>query len=122
MAERFPAELIKGTTELLVLSLLSRGEPLHGYGILKRLRELSDDRFRMNEGALYPLLHRLVREKKVKAATTMVGGRERKSYRLTAAGGKALARARSVQEDYQRFVARVLQEPEASPRSEGDHR
>ena len=105
--ERFDSELQKGTTELLVLSILDR-EELHGYALIKRLRALSGERFRMNEGALYPLLHRLVREKKLQVSTRSQGGRERKTYRLTAAGRRALAAAATAWRDYAGFVDAVV--------------
>ena len=107
MANRFDPELLKGTTTLLVLAVLAR-EELHGYGLIKRLRSLSGDRFRMNEGALYPLLHRLVRQQHVQAATSVQGGRERKTYRLTAAGRRALDAATTAWRDYTQFVDAVV--------------
>ena len=91
MAERFPPELLKGTTDLVVLAVLAR-ERLHGYALIQRLRESSGDRFRINEGSLYPLLHRLERAKWLRAREQEAGGRVRKSYETTAAGRKELAR------------------------------
>lgn len=108
---RFNAELIKGTTELIVLALLDR-EALHGYGIIKRLRGLSDDRFQMNEGALYPLLHRLVREGKVRGSVEADGGRERKTYRLTPAGRRALEAAGEEWAAYTGFIGGLIRGPE----------
>ena len=64
-ADRFDPGLVKGSTELLVLAVLGGGA-LHGYAVIQRLAELSHARLRLNEGALYPVLHRLERERKVR--------------------------------------------------------
>jgi hypothetical protein len=53
-----PSDLLQGTLDLLILKTLSR-EPLHGWGIAKRMLELSDDVLTVQQGSLYPALHRL---------------------------------------------------------------
>lgn len=87
--DRFDPALVKGTTETLVFAVLASG-PRHGYGIIQRIGERSADRLRMNEGALYPMLHRLEREGLVRSRDEEHGGRTRRVYALTAAGRRRL--------------------------------
>ena len=83
-------ELLKGSTESLILSLLSRS-PMHGYQIIKELRERSGEFFRLGEGTIYPALHKLEKEGLIRGEwQTTPGGRERKFYHITEKGRKAL--------------------------------
>lgn len=114
MTNRFPAELLKGTTELVVLAALAR-EPLHGYGLIQALKRLSADRFRLNEGSLYPLLHRLEREQKVRSKTEQTGARSRRSYEITPEGRDELARRLAEWTDFASVLERlVATKPEMS--------
>ena len=80
------AELLQGTLDLLVLKSLALG-PLHGWGISKRIRQLSDDVLQVNQGSLYPALYRLEDRGWIRAAWgTSPEGRRAKFYALTAAG------------------------------------
>jgi PadR family transcriptional regulator PadR len=80
------AALLQGTLDLLILKILAL-EPLHGYGIVQRLRQISKDALQIRQGSLYPALYRLEERGWVKAEwRTTDGGREAKYYRLTAAG------------------------------------
>lgn len=84
-------ELIAASTRPLLLSVLADGED-YGYSIIQRIRALSGGELEWSEGMLYPVLHRLEREKLilsrwVKGET----GRKRKYYRISASGGRALA-------------------------------
>lgn len=83
-------ESLKGHLDLLVLSVLADG-PLHGYGIIEELKRRSDDVFDLAEGTVYPVLHRLERAGQLSSEWSDAGGRRRRSYRLTAAGGAKLA-------------------------------
>jgi transcriptional regulator len=96
------ADLLQGTLDLLVLKTLALG-PLHGWGISKRLRELSDDAFHVNQGSLYPALYRL-EDRGWVAATWGVSpeGRRAKFYRLTTAGRRQFAEER---ESWRQFAA-----------------
>ena len=80
----------QGTLDLLILRILSLGEA-HGYGIAQRLQQVSRDAIRVNQGSLYPALHRLAEKKwlvaKWRASET---GREARFYSLTRAGRKQL--------------------------------
>ena len=89
MTER--ADLLQGTLDLLILKTL-RLEPLHGWGISKRIRELSGDKLQVNQGSLYPALYRL-EERGLIAADEGLSeqGRRVRVYRLSAAGKKHLA-------------------------------
>lgn len=78
-------ELLKGSSELLVLSVLKE-EPLYGYEIAKRIKATSSDLFMMGEGTLYPILHKLEQLKMLKSFWEEIGGRKRKYYSITKTG------------------------------------
>jgi transcriptional regulator len=83
------ADLLQGTLDLLILKTLILGE-LHGWGISKQLRSLSDDVLQVNQGSLYPALYRLEDRGLIEATWGISPeGRRAKFYRLTAAGRKA---------------------------------
>lgn len=85
MAKR-DSDLLHGTLDLLILRVLSMGT-LHGWGVSKRIRQLSDDVLRVNQGSLYPALYRLEDRGFVKAEWGVSDeGRRAKFYELTAAG------------------------------------
>jgi transcriptional regulator len=84
------AQLLPGTLDLLILRAVSLG-PLHGYGILLRIGQISGHALLIEQGALYPGLFRLVRQGLLKAAWgTSENNRRAKFYDLTAAGRKRL--------------------------------
>jgi PadR family transcriptional regulator PadR len=78
-----------GNLDLLLLGVLAR-EPLHGYAIIASLGELSGGLFDLNEGRVYPALHRLERTGLLESVWGEVQGRRRRVYRLTRAGRRAL--------------------------------
>lgn len=83
-------DLIQGTLEMLVLKALLRG-PLHGYGVAEWIHDTSQQVLRVEEGALYPALHRLELRGLLKAEWgTSDNNRRAKFYRLTAEGKKRL--------------------------------
>ena len=85
-------ELLQGTLDLLILRTLTR-EPMHGWAVSHRIQEISRDALRVNQGSLYPALHRLEDEGLVKADWGVSElGRRAKFYALTAAGRRQLAR------------------------------
>lgn len=98
------ADLLQGTLDLLILKALVLG-PLHGWGISKRLRQISGDVLEVGQGSLYPALYRLEDRGWV---TTEWGtsdeGRRAKFYTLTSAGRRQLAVERSY---WRRFSAAV---------------
>jgi PadR family transcriptional regulator, regulatory protein PadR len=84
------AQILPGTLELLILRAVSLG-PLHGYGILLRIGQISGNALLIEQGALYPGLFRLVRQSLLKARWgTSENNRRAKFYELTAAGRKRL--------------------------------
>lgn len=86
-----PVEVLQGTLDLLVLKALAIG-PLHGWGISKRVRSLSNDIFQVHQGSLYPALYRLEDKGWIDAEWgESADGRRAKVYRLTPQGRKAFA-------------------------------
>jgi transcriptional regulator len=84
------AQLLPGTLDLLILRAVSLG-PLHGYGVLLRIGQISGNALLIEQGALYPGLFRLVRQGLLKANWgTSDNNRRAKFYELTAAGRKRL--------------------------------
>jgi transcriptional regulator len=85
------AELLQGTLDLLILKTLALG-PLHGWGISKRIRQLSSEVLSVGQGSLYPALYRLEDRGWIEAEWGVSPeGRRAKFYRLTADGRKQLA-------------------------------
>jgi transcriptional regulator len=84
------SELLQGTLDLLILKTVAMG-PIHGYAISKRIQQVSKDVLRVQQGSLYPALHRLEERKLLHAEWKEAeSGREAKFYSLTAAGRKQL--------------------------------
>ena len=85
-----PGDMLRDTLDMLILKTLDRG-PMHGYGIAEFIEERSQDVLRVEEGALYPALHRLELRGLLAARWGVSGNNRRaKFYRLTAAGKKQL--------------------------------
>jgi PadR family transcriptional regulator PadR len=86
--------LLQGTLELLILKALSRG-PAHGYGVASWIEQATDDALRVEEGSLYPALHRMERKGWIEAEWGFSeNNRKAKYYRLTS-GGRAAFRAKT---------------------------
>jgi len=85
-----PSDLVQGTLDLLILKTLSI-EPRHGWAIAKRIQQISGEALQVQQGSLYPALHRLEQQGWIKARWDESGtGRQAKFYSLTAAGRKQL--------------------------------
>ena len=98
------AQLLPGTLDLLILKAVSLG-PLHGYGVLLRIEQISHGALLIEQGALYPALFRLVKQGYLKANWgTSENNRRAKFYELTAAGRKRL---RSEADGWRRLVEAV---------------
>lgn len=98
-------ESLKGHLETLLLAVVADG-PLHGYGIVERLRDRSAGQFDLPEGTVYPALHRLEGDGLLRSSWCVVAGRRRRQYELTDRGRAALGeRSR----DWRRFVGAVDQ-------------
>ncbi len=91
MSEDARIELPQGTLDLLILKAVAL-EPLHGWGISERLQQVSKDVVKVQQGSLYPALHRLERRGWLRAKwATTDNNRRAKYYEITAAGRKQLA-------------------------------
>ncbi len=101
-------DVLQGTLDLLVLKTLARG-PQHGYGIVVHIQQVSEEALRVEEGSLYPALHRIEQAGWISSEWGVSDNNRRaKYYRLTAAGRRQLARE---EEDWGRLtqaVAKVL--------------
>ena len=83
-------ELLQGTLDMLILKAVSLG-PLHGYGVLLRIQQISKDRLEIQQGSLYPALYRLEHQGWITSAWgESENKRKAKYYRLTAAGKRKL--------------------------------
>ena len=88
-------ELVAASASPMVLSILARGES-YGYAIIRQVRELSGGKMEWTDGMLYPVLHRLERQRLVRSRwDTSETGRKRKYYRLTRKGVNALQRSQN---------------------------
>ncbi len=100
-------ELIKGSTSLLVLSVLKGGD-LYGYKIIKEIELRSENAFELKEGTLYPILHALEEESFLESYWEEHDGRKRKYYHLTRKGKKQLASKEEEWKLYSDSVQKVL--------------
>ena len=90
-----PADLLQGTLDLLILKTLAL-QPMHGWGIAQRIRQLSKDVLQVNQGALYPALHRLEQQGWIRAKWgESENNRRAKFYALTPDGTKYLRQERA---------------------------
>jgi transcriptional regulator len=100
-----PRTDLQGTLDLLILKTLSQTGELHGYGIVLHIQQASDELLRVEEGSLYPALHRMEQSGWVSSEWAMTETkRKAKYYKLTAAGRKELERA---QESFEQLVKGV---------------
>ena len=101
-------DLLQGTLDLLVLRALA-AEPRHGYGVMRWIREVSDDGFEIKEGALYPALHRMEGRGWLESEWGISdGNRQARFYRLTPKGKKHLQTESSRWDALVRAVTRVM--------------
>jgi len=101
-------DLFPGALELMVLRILKR-EPLHGYALVQRIRQASNDLLQVEEGSLYPTLQRLLKAGLVEAEwRTSSTNRRVRTYRLTKEGAKHLTREVSSFERMLEGITRVL--------------
>lgn len=107
MSAKFERDLIRGSLDLMVLSVLAGGKK-YGYLLQKEIRTASAARVELPAGTLYPLLHRLEADGLIRSSWDEGGGRERKWYELTAAGRKRLAAQAKQWVDYAACVQQLL--------------
>jgi PadR family transcriptional regulator len=87
-----PTELVQGTLDLLILKTLAF-EPMHGWAIARRIRQMSEDVLRVGQSALYPALHKLEQQGWIEAEWKLSENRRRaKYYALTRAGRRVLSK------------------------------
>jgi PadR family transcriptional regulator PadR len=85
-----PTDLVQGTLDLLILNVIAL-EPMHGWAIAQRIRQMSDEELRVSQGSLYPALHKLEQNGWIDAQWgESENNRRAKYYSLTRAGRKAL--------------------------------
>jgi len=102
-------DLLNGTLDLLILKSLSL-QPMHGWGIAQRIQQLSRDTLAVNQGSLYPALHKLEREGWITAEWgASENNRRAKYYTLTTAGRKQLNEELDRWERFTSAIALVLQ-------------
>jgi PadR family transcriptional regulator PadR len=105
MGQRSKLDLLQGTLDLLILRTLESGQPLHGWAISERIEQISRDVLQVNQGSLYPALHRLEHQGWIKAEWGVSElGRRARFYRITASGRKQLE---TETEDWERLSAAI---------------
>ena len=100
-------ELAKGSTGLLVLSVISKTD-MYGYQIIKTLEVMSENVFSLNEGTLYPILHSLEKEGSLESYWCEAEGRKRKYYKITESGLAELADKKREWQSFSGAVSKVL--------------
>jgi PadR family transcriptional regulator PadR len=104
-----PTDLVQGTLDLLILRILTL-EPMHGWGIAQRIKQVSKDVLQVNQGTLYPALHRLEQSGWIGAKWgESDNNRRSKYYSLTAAGRKYLEREQANWERLSTAIDLVLE-------------
>jgi PadR family transcriptional regulator PadR len=101
------SEQLKGHVDPLVLAILEGG-PAHGYAIIESLRERSGGVFDLPEGTIYPALHRLEHAGAITSRREVIGGRQRRVYRLSARGRAALGERRTNWSAFSSAIDRAL--------------
>jgi PadR family transcriptional regulator, regulatory protein PadR len=102
-------ELVQGTLDMLILKTLARNA-MHGYGIAQSIQQISDEVLRVEEGSLYPALHRLELDGVIDSEWGVSeNNRRAKYYKLTALGRKRLAKEATGWDRVVRAIARVME-------------
>jgi PadR family transcriptional regulator, regulatory protein PadR len=108
MTRRTVPDILQGTLDLLILRTL-QAEPMHGWAISERIQQLSQDVLQVNQGSLYPALHRLEHQGWIDAEWGVSElGRRAKFYRLTASGRRQLANEASEWARMTTAIGRVM--------------
>ena len=105
------SDILQGTLDLMVLKTLAAMGPLHGYGIARRLEQISDEVLQLNQGTIYASLVRLLQKGWISAAWgTSDNNRRARFYAITARGRKQLRQETESWERMAGVIARVLQQ------------
>jgi PadR family transcriptional regulator, regulatory protein PadR len=102
------AEELKGHLDAVLLAALEDG-PRHGYAVMEALRQSTGGRLDLPAGTIYPALRRLEQARLISGSWSVVGGRRRREYRLTAAGRRALSGRRADWRDFADTVSAALE-------------
>lgn len=106
------SDLLQGTLDMLVLRVVARG-PVHGYAIAQAIRRITNDVLQVQQGSLYPALHKLEKKRWLKAEWRVTEtGREAKFYTLTARGRTQLNQERANWDRLSEAIRLVLQDPD----------
>ena len=112
---RIKAEVLQGTLDLMVLKTLDTLGPMHGYGIARRIEQISDNLLEMNQGTLYPALLRLQQKGWISSDWGMSeNNRRARFYSLTKAGRRQLALEAKNWERMAGIIARLLEGTEGA--------
>jgi transcriptional regulator len=108
-----PADLVQGTLDLLILKILAL-EPLHGWAISQRLKQVSGDVLQVSDGSLYPALHKLEQEGWIDAEWgPSENNRRAKFYSLTRLGRRQLQKESAIWQRLSAAISLVVKLPEA---------
>ncbi len=102
------AEELKGHLDAVLLAALEGG-PRHGYAVMEALRQSTGGQLDLSTGTIYPALRRLEQAGLIRGSWSVVGGRRRREYRLTAAGHRALSGKRADWRDFAATVSAALE-------------
>ena len=108
MTDKSSGEWMRGSLDLMILSVLAE-DSLYGYLIQQQLDQVSGGRVQVQEGTLYPVLHRLEAAKLVRARWDDSAGRRRKWYDITAAGRKRLTHQAVQWNEYAEILSQLLE-------------
>jgi PadR family transcriptional regulator, regulatory protein PadR len=100
-------DFLNGVPELLILRVLDQ-RPMHGYDLVQTIRQVSGLRLDFGEGCVYPILHRLEKQRLLSSERQAVGGRTRIVYRVTKQGRKRLAESHATWKEIVSAVSAVL--------------
>jgi len=107
---RTEGELVQGTLDMLILKTLARGASMHGYGIAQSIQQISEEVLRVEEGSLYPALHRLELDGMIDAEWGQsANNRRAKYYRLSTRGRKQLEAESANWRRISTAIARVME-------------
>ena len=108
-------DVLQGTLDLMILQTLDSMGPLHGYGIARRIEQISEDLLKLNEGTVYASLTRLLQQRWISASWgTSENNRKAKFYAITRAGRRQLANEAANWQRIAGVMARLLRTSESS--------
>lgn len=102
-------ELVRGMLKTIILQLLGEKDKMYGYELSKLVRDRTKEKIVLTEGALYPLLHKLEKDKLVVTSVELVGNRQRKYYALTPSGKTSAKEKRHELMDFIKTLKTLLE-------------